>query len=438
MRKHLLLFVLLITFSSYSSIAQTTPSSGVWYQLQNLKNGKSIANNGAQNSGAVLKTKAEIGQGGQWRFVPQGSGIYRIQNRNSKQYLANFMSTTSGSQIKQTNNPGPGAVWKVRPSKNGATLIINNQSGMSLAIGGMQEQAPVVQIEGVNSKSVWTLIDKTLPKANVWYKIQSKQNNFFIANNGEQNSGAVLKTKSRVAKGGHWKFISQGNNLYRIQNKNSKQYLANFMSTTSGSQIKQTNNPGPGAIWKVKYDGRGFIRIVNNQSGMFLSLGSTTEQSPVVQRKENNPSSKWKLVELSKPNTTFWYQLENTTPRRSIANNGVQNSGAVLKTKATVGKGGHWKFIPQGNGVYRIQNRNSKQYMANFMSTASGSQIKQTNNPGSGALWKIVPLGNQQYYIINNASGMYLTLSNGAENAAVIQKKGKSPQAKWFIYSKGK
>jgi hypothetical protein len=110
-----LAIVLIMIFGSIIDIsAQRAPDPNKWYRLENGQNKKSMANNGQQNSGAVMIAKSQVQNGGHWKFVPMGNGTYRIQNFYSKMYLANFQQKNSGAQLKQTDKPGPGALWRLK------------------------------------------------------------------------------------------------------------------------------------------------------------------------------------------------------------------------------------------------------------------------------------------------------------------------------------
>jgi hypothetical protein len=126
-----------------------------------------------------------------------------------------------------------------------------------------------------------------------------------------------------------------------------------------------------------------------------------------------------------------WYKLLNGKNNRKIANNGAKKKGAFMVVKNRVLTGGHWKFVPQKNGLYRILNKDSKMFLASFGATKKGSQIRQTNTPGSGALWRVIRLQGGRIMIQNNASLLFLGIIADKNNAPLVQLGSLSERITW-------
>jgi hypothetical protein len=269
---------------------------------------KSMANNGQQNSGAVMIAKSQVQNGGHWKFVPMGNGTYRIQNFYSKMYLANFQQKNSGAQLKQTDKPGPGALWRLKKLQGGYIQIVNDESKMAIGLGGQNDGAPLIQITQLTGQTTWLPVEITkekpgtrkMIKPNVWYYLQNGQSKKSIATNGQTNSGAEMISKAKVGEGGQWQFVPYGNDLYRIQNKHSKMYLANFQQLNAGSKIKQTSKPAAGAVWRIEYLANGHVRFINNQSNLFITVDNMNEGSKISQSKSTNAFTTWAPIEVGK------------------------------------------------------------------------------------------------------------------------------------------
>ncbi|MEM6685413.1 MAG: RICIN domain-containing protein, partial [Bacteroidota bacterium] len=115
-----------------------------------------------------------------------------------------------------------------------------------------------------------------------------------------------------------------------------------------------------------------------------------------------------------------------------MGNNGRMEASAVMLVKKKIGIGGHWKFIPQDNGLYRIQNKASKMYLANYGKTNKGSVIRQTDVPGAGALWRIVQLQGGSILIQNNLSLLFIGIATDYNKTPLIQAKALSARIAWL------
>ena len=115
-----------------------------------------------------------------------------------------------------------------------------------------------------------------------------------------------------------------------------------------------------------------------------------------------------------------------------MANDGKKKTGEIIIAKQKVFTGGHWKFVPQANGLYRIQNRDSKMFLANYGINKRGSKIRQTNTPGGGALWKVVRLQDGRILIQNNASLLFIGTISSRSKEPLIQSGVMSKRITWL------
>jgi len=128
-----------------------------------------------------------------------------------------------------------------------------------------------------------------------------------------------------------------------------------------------------------------------------------------------------------------WYELSDGVNNRKLGNNGDKTKGAVMVVKNMTLTGGHWKFIPQQNGLYKIQNRDSNMFLATFGMRERGSKIRQTDVTGDGALWRVIQLQGGRILIQNNASLLFLGTISDENKADLVQMGTLGVRITWSI-----
>lgn len=129
-----------------------------------------------------------------------------------------------------------------------------------------------------------TFAQNDIVEVNKWYTLKNAKNEGKMANNGQKESGDIMKVKQTALTGGHWRFVPHNDSgLYKIQNRDSKMYLANFGVKIRGAKIRQTNTPGSGALWRlIKLNGGGML-IQNNNTSLFLGIIGDKKNTDLVQ-----------------------------------------------------------------------------------------------------------------------------------------------------------
>ncbi|AXG68158.1 ricin-type beta-trefoil lectin domain-like protein [Kordia sp. SMS9] len=130
-----------------------------------------------------------------------------------------------------------------------------------------------------------------------------------------------------------------------------------------------------------------------------------------------------------KPNT--WYTLQNGKSDTFIGNGGKMEAGDIMVAKQRVLIGGHWKFIPNDNGLYKIQNKASKMYLASYGKTNIGSRVRQTDTPGSGALWRIVQLQGGSVLLQNKVSLLFIGIASENNQTDLVQARALTSRITW-------
>ncbi len=126
-----------------------------------------------------------------------------------------------------------------------------------------------------------------------------------------------------------------------------------------------------------------------------------------------------------------WYTLQNGQTDAFMANGGKNEAGDIMIAKNKVLVGGHWKFIPNDDGLYKIQNKASKMYLASYGNTNLGSRVRQTDTPGNGALWRVIQLQGGSVLIQNKVSLLFIGVAAETNNTPLIQAKALTARIIW-------
>jgi hypothetical protein len=285
---------------------------------------------------------------------------------------------------------------------NKPCYLISNLNSFRISIFTPANGSNLQQTSDPMDISRWQLI----PLAGNRYRIQHISSGLYIGApaNGTKTAGRKLELTNSTGNRAQWVFEHQGNGVFRIKNIENNFFIANLGNNNLGASINQVLSPGGGALWKIQYIESSTNETLPPSNGPTVGVKNYPKQSLATSRTigashniSQNPTIDYAY------NVSMIYGNNNSNNSNNVHD---ARKYIVLETFGSTG------FNP-GNVAFTGENNNPRNKRGYYIESIK-TEAKIINGPSNVTLTFSGPATTQVNGTTGSSQGFSISVSGSA------------------------